>query len=48
MKFFKDDEGASAVEYGVLVAAIITVIVAVVFAIGVKIETAFEALNTVL
>jgi len=48
MKFFKEDEGASAVEYGVLIAAVVTVIVAVVFVIGVKIDNAFEALNIAL
>lgn len=41
----RDDRGATAVEYGLIVAAIAAVIVATVFALGVKIEAAF---NTVL
>jgi pilus assembly protein Flp/PilA len=36
------DEGASAVEYGLLVAAIAAVIVAVVFALGSYIRGAFQ------
>jgi pilus assembly protein Flp/PilA len=41
-----DDEGATAVEYGILVAAIAAVIVAVVGILGGKIDAAFEAVNT--
>lgn len=37
----KSDEGASAVEYGLLVAAIAAVIVLVVFALGTVIKGAF-------
>ncbi len=40
-----DDEGATAVEYGIMVAAIAAVIIAVVFAIGLKVETAFNTVN---
>ena len=36
------DEGASAVEYGLLVAAIAAVIVAVVFVLGTRIQGAFQ------
>ncbi|MBS3956509.1 MAG: Flp family type IVb pilin [Clostridiales bacterium] len=36
------DEGATAVEYGIMVAAIAAVIVAVVFLIGEEILVAFE------
>lgn len=36
------DQGASAVEYGLLVAAIAAVIVGVVFALGNKIQAAFS------
>jgi pilus assembly protein Flp/PilA len=36
------DEGASAVEYGLLVAAIAAVIVAVVFFLGAKVKGAFS------
>jgi len=39
------DKGATAVEYGVMVAAIIAVIVAIVFAIGQKILAAFTDVN---
>ena len=38
----KQDEGASAVEYGLLVAAIAAVIVVVVFVLGGYIQSAFE------
>ena len=41
-KFFtKKEEGATAVEYGIMVAAIAAVIVVTVFDIGSKIEAAF-------
>jgi pilus assembly protein Flp/PilA len=38
----KNDEGASAVEYGLLVAAIAAVIVLVVFALGSVVKSAFD------
>ena len=38
----KDDEGASAVEYGLLVAAIAAVIVVVVFALGGLVKDKFN------
>ena len=38
----KDDEGASAVEYGLLVAAIAAVIVIIVFALGGVIKDVFK------
>jgi pilus assembly protein Flp/PilA len=41
-KFFRgNEEGATAVEYGIMVSAIAAVIVVTVFAIGVKVEKAF-------
>ncbi len=43
-----EDEGATAVEYGIMVAAIAAVIVAVVFAIGVKVDAAFDTVDAVL
>jgi len=43
---FRHDEGASAVEYGLLVAAIAAVIVGVVFLLGGKVSTAFNKTNT--
>ena len=38
----KDDEGASAVEYGLLVAAIAAIIILVVFALGGYVKGAFK------
>jgi pilus assembly protein Flp/PilA len=46
LDFFKDDEGATAVEYGIMVAAIAAVIIGVVIAVGGKTNNAFEAVNT--
>ncbi len=43
--FAADEQGATAVEYGMLVAAIAAVIVVVVFALGVKINSAFQTIN---
>ena len=43
--FWNDEEGATAVEYGIMVAAIAAVIVAVTFVVGTKVDTAFEAVN---
>ncbi len=40
------DEGASAVEYGLLVAAIAALIVAVVFVLGGKVKAAFSTTCT--
>jgi pilus assembly protein Flp/PilA len=40
------DEGASAVEYGLLVAAIAAVIVVIVFALGTKVKAAFQTTCT--
>jgi pilus assembly protein Flp/PilA len=37
-----DDAGASAVEYGLLVAAIAAVIVAIIFALGVGVKNTFN------
>lgn len=43
---WKDEEGATAVEYGVLVALIIAACVVIIGALGDKIEDAFESVNT--
>ena len=43
-----DENGATAVEYGIMVSAVAAVIIAVVFVIGTKVDTAFETVNTVL
>jgi pilus assembly protein Flp/PilA len=42
----RHDEGASAVEYGLLVAAIAAIIVGVVFILGGKVSSAFDKTNT--
>ncbi|MBS1189190.1 MAG: Flp/Fap pilin component [Rhodocyclaceae bacterium] len=44
--FLNDEEGASAVEYGVLVALIIAVCVAVIASVGGKVNNAFSKVNT--
>lgn len=45
-KFWHDEQGATAVEYGLFVAAIAAVIVAIVVALGDKINTAFTTINS--
>ena len=45
MKLFKEEGGATAVEYGVLVALIIAACVIVIFAVGTKISSAFQKVN---
>jgi pilus assembly protein Flp/PilA len=42
IKLFKDEEGATAVEYGLIVAAIAGVIIAVVLVLGNKIKNNFN------
>lgn len=44
-QLWADDEGATAVEYGLMVAGIAAVIVAVVIALGGKVNTAFTTVN---
>ena len=46
MKFFKEEEGATAVEYGIMVAAIAAVIILVVGVVGQKVENAFQDVNS--
>ena len=45
-KFVKEDSGATAVEYGIMVAAIAAVIIVVVIAVGGKVNSAFNKVNT--
>jgi pilus assembly protein Flp/PilA len=45
MNFIKDEEGATAVEYGIMVAAIAAVIVGVVFTLGGQVNTAFVTVS---
>lgn len=47
-RFFKDEEGASAVEYGVLIALIIAACVTVIASIGTKISSAFNSVASAL
>ena len=42
----RDDRGATAVEYGLIVAAIAAVIIVTVFALGVKVDAAFQSVVT--
>jgi pilus assembly protein Flp/PilA len=44
--FFKDESGASAVEYGLLVALIAVVIIAAVTSLGTSISTMFTGVAT--
>lgn len=44
-QFVQDEEGASAVEYGVLVALIIVVCIATIKAIGNNLNASFEKVN---
>jgi pilus assembly protein Flp/PilA len=45
MSFFKEEDGATAVEYGIMVAAIAAIIVATVYSIGTKVEAAFTTVD---
>ena len=42
----RSDEGATMVEYGIMIAAVAAILIAVAFAIGVKVDTAFETVNS--
>ncbi|NND98337.1 MAG: Flp family type IVb pilin [Pirellulaceae bacterium] len=44
-RLWKEEDGATAVEYGIMVAAIAAVIVTVVFSIGTKVDTAFDTVD---
>ena len=46
MRFFKDEDGATAVEYGLMVAGIAAVIVAIVFTLGGQVNTAFSTVSS--
>jgi pilus assembly protein Flp/PilA len=48
LKFVKDEEGATAVEYGLLVALIAAIIVGVVTILGTTIRDAFQTVVTAL
>ncbi len=46
MDFVNDEEGATAIEYGLLAALIAAVIIGVVTTIGTKLNTAFTTINS--
>ncbi|MFZ2197333.1 MAG: Flp family type IVb pilin [Thermodesulfovibrionales bacterium] len=46
MSFLRDEEGATAVEYGIMVAAIAAVIITIVIAVGNKTLGAFTKVDT--
>ena len=46
VKLIKEDSGATAVEYGIMVAAIAAVIITVVISVGSKTNTAFSTVDT--
>ncbi len=46
LEFLKNEEGATAVEYGIMVAAIAAVIITVVYSIGTKTNAAFTKVDT--
>jgi pilus assembly protein Flp/PilA len=48
LRFVKDEEGATAVEYGILIAAIAAAVIVVVGNIGSKIESAFNKVSTLI
>ncbi len=45
LKFVKDEEGATAVEYGIMVALIAAVIVTIVGTLGTQVKTAFTTVS---
>jgi pilus assembly protein Flp/PilA len=46
IKLLKDEEGATAVEYGLIVAAIAGLIIAVVFVLGGKVKNNFNNIQS--
>ncbi len=45
-RFVKNESGATAIEYGLIVALIAVVIITAVTTLGTKLNTAFTAINT--
>jgi pilus assembly protein Flp/PilA len=45
-RFFQDESGATAIEYGLIAAGIAVVIIAVINGIGTKLNTKFSSINT--
>ena len=48
IQFFKDEQGATAVEYGIMVALIAAVIITAVQLVGTNTNNAFNDVNTAL
>jgi pilus assembly protein Flp/PilA len=48
LRFFKDESGATAIEYGLIAALISVVIITVLTTIGTSLNTKFEAVATAL
>jgi pilus assembly protein Flp/PilA len=46
MAFIRDEEGASAVEYGLLVAGIAVAVMAAIYTIGTNLNTKFSSVAT--
>ncbi len=46
VNFLRDEEGATAVEYGIMVAAIAAIIVGTVYTLGGKVHQGFTDVNT--
>ncbi len=46
LKFFKEDEGATAVEYGIMVALIAAVIITAVTLLGTNLSSKFNSVAT--
>jgi len=44
-KFWNEEDGATAVEYGIMVAAIAAVIITVVISIGTKVDSAMDTVD---
>jgi pilus assembly protein Flp/PilA len=45
IRFFKDEEGATAVEYGLMVAGIAVAIIVIVFTLGGQISALFQRVS---
>lgn len=45
-RFIRDECGATAVEYGVMIAAIAAIIITIVFSVGFKVNDAFTHVDT--
>ena len=46
VSFYRQQEGATAVEYGIMVAAIAAVIITIVISVGRKTNSAFQKVNS--